>query len=452
VSPTRTQIMMRSSSSAVGVSFALGLILTAVLSQTKNVEAWNAAPRSLRTDLTNLKKLDDGYHHLIRRRAAARDDDSNNSNTNSKTWDSVGTMAASSSATTTRPVPIAAPSAQQIQAANEVAARFQVQPGSRLPRSFWRWSWKWHYKCLPLLHFGDSARAKDLDKSLRCLWCKAIAARNTASPVYDRGMTYDMLPRPGRWIVKLPNRLFPRLIHSNIELRTAYLDTFLREELHSAKSAWDAYSQNTTELGCDPKHMKVRLITLGAGYDARSVRMLTEGLVDEAWELDIETVAASKHVMLQRLRRRRHCALPTVIPTNLNDLEAFEKTLQGILYGRNDTSSNERDIDDSYTAPWYTIFLTEGVMIYLDEGIPTKMLSICSKLAKQQQQQQSGSGGATLLFTDLLRNVSSDDHAPGKERDDAKVELQNSGWDLLESSWYVKPGLAKHMGTARLTQ
>jgi O-methyltransferase involved in polyketide biosynthesis len=196
--------------------------------------------------------------------------------------------------------------------------------------------------------------------------------------------------------------------------------------------------------------MKVRLVILGAGYDTRSVRMLTESLVDEVWELDIETVAASKHVMLQRLRHLRDCTLLTVIPTNLNDLQGFEKTLQEILDGRNDPSCNERDNGDSYSGPWDTIFLPGGVMIYLDEGVPTKMLAICSKLAKEQQ--QSGSGGAVLLLTDLLRNAAFDDRASGTERDDAKVELQNSGWDLLESSWHVKPSWVRHMGTARLSK
>jgi O-methyltransferase involved in polyketide biosynthesis len=182
--------------------------------------------------------------------------------------------------------------------------------------------------------------------------------------------------------------------------------------------------------------MKVRLVTLGAGYDTRSLRMLTDGLVDEAWELDIATAAESKHAMLQRLQRRRQCTLPTVIPSDLNDLEGLERTLQGILDGRNDLSSNERDNGD----PWHTIFLTEGVMIYLDEGVPTKMLAICSKLAKQQQQ-QIGSGGATLLFTDLLRNVAFDDQAPGKSG-----TTQRSNSRIPVGIYWNRPGTSSPAG------
>jgi uncharacterized protein YbbC (DUF1343 family) len=40
---------------------------------------------------------------------------------------------------------------------------------------------------------------------------------------------------------------------------------------------------------------KIRLITLEAGYDARSIRFLTDGVINEAWELDI-TAVISHHV------------------------------------------------------------------------------------------------------------------------------------------------------------
>ena len=107
---------------------------------------------------------------------------------------------------------------------DELGERLKVRPGTDAPRVFWRLTWKIHSWSLPLLHAFDKARAQDFGNSLKCLWCKALIGVDRTSPVYDSGITYDMLPSGSRWFVKLPNRIFPRLIHYNLELRTAYLD------------------------------------------------------------------------------------------------------------------------------------------------------------------------------------------------------------------------------------
>jgi O-methyltransferase involved in polyketide biosynthesis len=294
-----------------------------------------------------------------------------------------------------------------IPTSDEVAKALNVRPGSHAPRIVWRYSWKIHGWSLPFLHVFDQAGARDFDYSLKCLWCKALAGRDKKSPVYDDGIAYDMLPSGSRRIVKLPNRIFPRLIHFNIELRTAYLDNAVRQEIATNEGK------------------KIRLITLGAGYDARSVRFLTDGVIDEAWELDITDVLDSKAIMLDRLLRRRpSCILPTIVSVDLNDVETFrDLRLSGIVSG--DTN-------------WHTIFLLEGVMIYLDEGIPDKVLSVCSNLLHER-----GFSGS-LVFADLLRGI------PGGNFEMAKDRLGGNGWQLVESLWCVKPGLARHMGTARV--
>ena len=294
-----------------------------------------------------------------------------------------------------------------IPTSDEVAKALNVRPGSHAPRIMWRYSWKIHGWSLPLLHCFDKAAARDFDYSLKCLWCKALAGRDTKSPVYDDGIAYDMLPSGSRWIFKLPNRIFPRLIHFNIELRTAYLDNALRQEIAANEGK------------------KIRLITLGAGYDARSVRFLTDGVIDEAWELDITAVLDSKVIMLDRLLKRRpSCVLPKIVSVDLNDVDTFrDLRLNGIV--SSDTN-------------WHTIFLLEGVLIYLDEGIPDKVLSVCSNIL-----QERGLSGS-LVFADLLRGI------PDGNFEMAKDRLDGDGWQLVESSWCVKPGLARHMGTARV--
>jgi O-methyltransferase involved in polyketide biosynthesis len=97
------------------------------------------------------------------------------------------------------------------------------------------------------------------------------------------GLAYDMLPSGTRRILQLPGLFFPRLIHFNIELRTAYLNRALLQEI---------------ELKPEKKTV---LITLGAGYDALLVRFLTSGQVREAWELDVEPVVSLKESMLEQL-------------------------------------------------------------------------------------------------------------------------------------------------------
>ena len=294
-----------------------------------------------------------------------------------------------------------------IASSDEVAKALGVRPGSHAPRYVWKYSWRIHGYLLPLLHYFDTASARDFDYSLKCLWAKAISGRDKSSPVYDDNITYDMLPRGTRWLVKIPSRLWPRLIHFNIELRTAYLDNSLRKEIaaHSDK--------------------KIRLVTLGAGYDTRSVRFLSDGSIDEAWELDITKVLDSKVVMLERLKSRRHTAkLPILVSVDLNDVETFENLrLPGIV-------TEDKD--------WHTIFLLEGVLIYLKEGVPDKLLSACASSLKENDV------GGSLVFADLLRGIPDGDFQIAKER------LELDGWKLSEDDWCVKPGLARHMGTAQL--
>jgi len=300
-----------------------------------------------------------------------------------------------------------------VPSSDQIADKLKIHRGSHAPRWVWRSTWRVHGYSLPLLHAMDQARSQDLDYSLKCLWCKALSGLDTTSPAYDGGLAYDMLPSGTRRILRLPSWLFPRLIHFNIELRTAYLAQAVQREVE--------------QFGM----RKIRLVTLGAGYDARSVRLLTTGEVQEAWELDVAPVVTSKTIMLERLVQRRHQSLPplklpNLLVQDLNDIDGYRKAVSNIIGSAENTSE------------WHTIFLLEGVLIYLDDNVPRSLLNSCSDILRSER--VSGS----LVFADLFRELANFDVGIAGDF------YQSMGWDLLYDSWCVKPGLARHMGIARV--
>jgi hypothetical protein len=304
---------------------------------------------------------------------------------------------------------------------DEVAARLNVQPYTRAPRLVWKYAWRGHGKLLKILHWKDPAAAKDVDQSLKVVWLKALAAFNPKSPTHDpERWTYNTLPKISAWLIfrLIPARFFPRLHHANIELRTTYLDSMILKEI----------AANTNK--------KIRLISLGAGYDIRSVRWLTHGQVDEAWELDIPAVVESKRIMLERLQRRRQrrsqtTVLPTFRGVDLNNLSEVQDLLQSILLDKHSSSSS------SSKQEWHTIFVSEGVLIYLDPTIPGKLLKLCADTVTT-----GGTSTASLCMADRLEN------SPGGEEPAGRQELARSSWELMD--WCPKPGLARHMAVARL--
>jgi O-methyltransferase involved in polyketide biosynthesis len=289
---------------------------------------------------------------------------------------------------------------------DEVASLFGVQRFTRVPNLVWKFVWRTHGRLLPLLHLRDRAKPKDADQSLKVMWNKAIAALDVNSPTFDAGWTYDFLPSSTRWILKyIPTRLFPRLHHANIEIRTAYLNQAIQQEIGHL-------STNT----------KVRIIALGSGYDSRYTRLLTTDVVQDAWELDIASVLASKKRMVERLQERRaNVKVPHSRAIDLNDVASVKATLQEIL--------NTQKTDDE---SWHTIFVSEAVFIYLDEGIPIELMKTCRNVYAPD---------SSFCFADLLRDI------PSGDRDLAEREVAKAGWKLVD--WQPKPGLARHMGVCR---
>jgi len=302
-----------------------------------------------------------------------------------------------------------------IPTAAESAAAVGVRPPLDVSAKVWKRAWLCFGATLPVLHALDSHKPPDSKLALHCLWWKALSGNDRRSPVYDENLAYDLLPRMSRVVVgKKLRRFFPRLHHANVEIRTAFLDRAVSNLAQEMKGVSD---------------VQIRLITLGAGYDVRSIKLVERGIVDQAVELDLPSVVEAKSKILnsKRFKRRRPWltkrSLPELYPVNLNQLMDVENILQSILL----------KADDS----WHTIFLFEGVMIYLDEGVPAGLLELTSRVL------HATGGKGSLVFADRLENI------PGGDLHIGREELARNGWEITE--WLPKPGLARHMGCAKLT-
>ena len=263
-----------------------------------------------------------------------------------------------------------------IPSAQQVAYAVGVVPPLQVSAQVWKRAWNLHRRVMPLLYQFDTTTPPDSSLALMCLWWKALSANDRKSPVFDNSLVYDLLPRGTRIIVgNKMRRFYPRLHHANVELRTAYLDQQLTKTVHEIR-------QRTPTK-------RIRLVTLGAGYDVRSIKFRERSLIDQAIELDLPNVIAAKQQLFHstRFKRRRPLLtkdmLPSFYPVNLNHIDHVKEILTTIL--------SQEDNNDL----WYTIFLFEGVMIYLDEGIPQRLLEVCSAVLQTTKE-------GSLLFADRL--------------------------------------------------
>lgn len=294
---------------------------------------------------------------------------------------------------------------------------------------YWRRkSWKWHSRLLPLLHFGQNdVCPPDVFVNLRVLWNKALTSLDKKSATHetmDHYPTYHMLPKLSRWILfrLVPRWMYPRWFHANIELRTVYLNQAMEDEIQTI------LSQGTVTA--------IHLVVLGGGYDTRSIRMLLRyPQVTKAWELDLKPVAESKQKLVKRLYQQ----LPqlahvenslNILHVDLNDLDQLETALT--LITRDQSVST------------HTIILTEAVLMYLDDGIPSKILQICLKRFGPR---------VSWLFVDRFKE-STKDESESSRRDIITVAQQPwneysalNGWQVV--NWLIKPGGTRHMGIAR---
>ena len=184
----------------------------------------------------------------------------------------------------------------------------------------------------------------------------------------------------------------------------------------------------------------------------------------ECYELDLpEVVQAKRRLLNTRLFRRRPWLrdaqardvgkkqhnYPNLVEANFNNVDETRKALEGILLQSPLPSlTNGTLMDCEFGHDDVTnIIIFEGVMIYLDEGIPHALLQLCSEVLLKTANLSSSSTPSSegyLCFADRLENI------PGGDSDAASIEMDSTGWELLD--WLPKPGLARHMGIARLRQ
>jgi O-methyltransferase involved in polyketide biosynthesis len=344
----------------------------------------------------------------------------------------------------------------------EAAAIVGVKPAKfGATNTTWKRAWKVHrFMMTNVLHKFDSIQPTDSKLSLACLWWKALAANDSTSPVYDNRLAYDLLPPITRWIVsRRVCRFYPRLHHANVEIRTAYLDKSVSNIINNIDMMQNYNNANNNNNAVTNK-AKIRLIVMGGGYDTRCMKLLERlqlsntnntNYILECYELDLPDVVHAKQQLIQtRLHIRRpwlQSISPTLIPVNFNNLNVTQMALESILQSDNDTVS----ATGGGAIITNNIIIFEGVMIYLDEGIPHSLLRICSDVLLNNGNMTRltiGDGGVSssssnyLCFADRLENI------PGGDITAAHVEMDSTGWELLD--WLPKPGLARHMGVARL--
>ncbi|VEU34709.1 unnamed protein product [Pseudo-nitzschia multistriata] len=370
-----------------------------------------------------------------------------------------------------------------------------------------RWSWRIHGRILPLLHLfegGRDRRPPDVFVNLRVLWCKLLSSLDPESPAYEgrrslpgKGSsgvwggnsgdatdavlfaTYRMLPPCSiRWPLRYLGlwRFFPRWMHANIELRTAYLKGALRRVL-----APSGASTTGPDRCC--------VVVLGGGYDPRGAVLSAGKGIERVYELDLPAVVDSKRRLLSRAGfcvegedaggsgRARNGVSGTprgvrLEGVDLNDDEAVDRVLDKIRRELADDPSS--DPASGKPGVWRVVVVSEAVLMYL---LPGKARRVLEGLAERFRGSDSESGfaSASFVFADRLvprRNTAldaaptgsvvaaADSTAPsagassdaavidprGTEESEVRQWLETSGWELRELLF--KPGATRHLGIA----
>jgi hypothetical protein len=280
------------------------------------------------------------------------------------------------------------------------------------PRSIWSLAWSLQRAVIPLLHYFDKCAAKDTNLNLAVLWWKAISGNRFGSSTFDGFFAYDLLPHITRIIVGFPFCwIYPNLHHQNVALRTAFLDLSLLQAIHSKRNSSQNSAVTSTSTGMD---LTPRVITLGAGFDTRSLRFQNAGDMNR-----------------NSLLRRPNSKMPKLYGADLNDFEEVNRQLMKI-FSEDKTSngmSNKRP----------TVFIVEAVLMYLKEENVMPLLRMCMLKAAKH------SSSVQLCFADRLPGMPYDVDL-NDEKQAAVDLLRTVGLDL--KTWQPKPGRARHMGIA----
>jgi len=222
--------------------------------------------------------------------------------------------------------------------------------------------------------------------NLNVLWWKAIAGNRRGTPSDDGGLAFDLLPPVTRTIVRWPLCLaFPNLHHQNVALRTAFIDRVVCARLARAAAAGH----------------RVRLVSLGAGFDTRSLRLAGAAGVGCAAEIDLPSVVAQKRALLGRLTARRSALgpAPVLLPADLNSRAEAVAALRAAmaLPCAPQPGAAEEHVGE------HVIFVCEALMIYLDDAAAERLVALCRDAARGR--------AASLCFADRLPGVPGGDRA-----------------------------------------
>jgi hypothetical protein len=351
------------------------------------------------------------------------------------------------------------------------ALKVGVQPATVGPRWMKRLAWKLEKVLINVMTVMSRPNLPDSKLSLRVLWWKALAANNVTSPVHDQFLTYDMLPAGFRlWIHPWLVGWYPRWVHVTIETRTAYLDQAVVKIIASVRS-----KENNNNV-------KIRLITMGGGYDVRSLKFRQRGLIDQAIEVDLDQVIQAKSRILTsyQFRRRRpsfaannSTLLPTFFPVDLNQLDQVRKVLLEILTlptaitttttttaaaagATSDDRSNDVAQAPEAKESWHTIFLWEGVLMYLNDGVPHQLLQLCRQVldtVNGNTNSRIGQPPSTATTKTTLQTGSlcfADDLGIGDTDDLERAQdiFHRLGWNIVD--WLPKGSRTRHMGIAEM--
>jgi len=380
----------------------------------------------------------------------------------------------------------------------QAAKALKVREPWNAPRWVWSLAWKIQTWALPLLHRFDKCIISDSFLNLNVLWWKAISGDPFA---------YDLLPSFTRIVVSWPLRLlFPPLHHQNVQLRTAYLDASLRREIDlertkasiaiSGGADTDTTSSSSSSSSSSSTNC-VQVITLGAGFDTRSLRFMHDDITNiknnnnndisvRFAELDLPIVVEQKQKLFERFlgRRRKHQdQLPVLHGADLNDVSLVQSKIESIFsrFSSSDGTNNNNAAASQQQQQKVskTIIIVEAVLMYLKEENVGPLLR---EVIKTCQQHTCNKSSISLLFSDRLPGVcedlaiinaaattpttpttttttkaTTDSAAVGNgkagEGEEEKCLVQawlrnNIGQDAFLSEWCPKPGRARHMGIA----
>lgn len=312
--------------------------------------------------------------------------------------------------------------------------------------------------------FERSNIPRDNCFNLSVLWWKAISGNNVFSPSFDGGVAFDFLPPITRWIVSFPFcLLYPRLHHQNVAMRTAYLDQLIQKELQLQNSS------------CTP----VCIVTLGAGFDTRSVRFGQMCSDTTSWyDLDLPLVVQQKQFMLSRFFARRKLQnrglnmyrMPELVAVDLNDVNNTKQQLSNVVSQFCAKYPNKSKS---------LVFIVEATLFYLDQSLVPSLLSTCLDTVKPHYSNISLcfadrfplANSTRIRITDSTIQRTAKSNRLRAQRESTKVSLTDraipsaaaeinmqaeesearellQGLGFLLTEWRIKPGIARHMGRA----